>query len=108
MLESKLGVVNGESLADDMEGCGDELVLKRVCAPGGEGPKETGETIRSRVLLVGLAIGRERRALNEWECSGLVDGGTRRGMLLWQCLSSARSNAGSGKQGLSCTPACQC
>jgi len=71
MLESKLGVVNGESLADDMEGCGDELVLKRVCAPGGEGPKETGETIRSRVMLVGLAIGRERRALNEWECSGL-------------------------------------
>ena len=53
MLESKFGVVNGESLADDMEGCGDELVLKRVCAPGGEGPKETGETIRSRVSWVG-------------------------------------------------------
>ena len=35
MVESKLGVVNGESLADDMEGCGDELVLKRLWAPGG-------------------------------------------------------------------------
>jgi hypothetical protein len=46
---SKLGVVNGESLADDMEGWGDELVLKRLCAPGGGWPKETVEIIRSRV-----------------------------------------------------------
>ena len=30
MFNSKLGVVRGESLAEDMEGCGDELVLKRV------------------------------------------------------------------------------
>ena len=29
MFESKLGVVKGESLAEDMEGWGDELVLKR-------------------------------------------------------------------------------
>jgi len=47
MLVSKLGVVKGESLADDMEGCGEELVLKRVCAPGGEWPKERVEIIRS-------------------------------------------------------------
>jgi hypothetical protein len=30
MLVSKLGVVREESLADDMEGCGEELVLIRV------------------------------------------------------------------------------
>jgi hypothetical protein len=47
ILESKLGVVSGESLADDMEGCGEELVLKRACAPGGEWPKETVEIIQS-------------------------------------------------------------
>lgn len=35
MVESKLGVVIGESLADDMDGCGEELVLRRACAPGG-------------------------------------------------------------------------
>jgi hypothetical protein len=50
---SKLGVVNGESLADDMEGWGDELVLKRWFAPdGGEWPKEAVEIIRSRVKVV--------------------------------------------------------
>jgi hypothetical protein len=49
MVESKLGVVNEESLADDMEGWGDELVLKRLRAPGGEGPKEAVEIIRARV-----------------------------------------------------------
>jgi hypothetical protein len=55
---SKLGVVNEESLADDMEGCGDELVLKRVCAPVGGWPKETVEIIRSRVEDVrGLLVG---------------------------------------------------
>lgn len=47
MFESKLGVVNGESLEEDMEDCGDELVLKRECAPDGEGPKEMVEIIRS-------------------------------------------------------------
>jgi hypothetical protein len=47
MLESKLGVDIGESLADDMEGCGDELVLKRLCAPCGGWPKERVEIIRS-------------------------------------------------------------
>lgn len=46
MEESKLGVVIGESLADDMDGCGEELVLKRAFAPGGEWPKES-EIIRS-------------------------------------------------------------
>jgi hypothetical protein len=49
-----------------MEGCGDELVLKRVCAPGGEGPKELVEIIRSksRGRLEGGTIGREKRALD--------------------------------------------
>lgn len=46
MVESKLGVVIGESLADDMEGCGEELVLSREFAPGGGWPKES-EIIRS-------------------------------------------------------------
>ena len=46
MFESKLGVVRGESLAEDMEGCGDELVLRRGGAPDGEGPKEKVEIIR--------------------------------------------------------------
>jgi hypothetical protein len=44
-----------------MEGCGDELVLKRVCAPGGEGPKELVEIIRSKSrgrLEGGLLVGR--------------------------------------------------
>lgn len=47
MFESKFGVVRGESLAEDMEGWGDELVLRREGAPGGEGPKEKVEIIRS-------------------------------------------------------------
>ena len=47
IVESKLGVVIGESLADDMEGCGEELVLRRACAPGGGWPKERVEIIRS-------------------------------------------------------------
>jgi hypothetical protein len=47
MVESKFGVVVGESLADDIEGGGEELVLNRVCAPGGEWPKEKVEVIRS-------------------------------------------------------------
>lgn len=46
MLVSKLGVVRGESLADDMEGCGDELVLNLACAPGGGWPRERVEIIR--------------------------------------------------------------
>jgi hypothetical protein len=46
-LESKLGVDIGESLADDMEGCGEELVLKRVGAPCGGWPKARVELIRS-------------------------------------------------------------
>jgi hypothetical protein len=47
MLESKLGVVIGESLADDIEGCGEELVLKRACALGGGWPKDRVEIIQS-------------------------------------------------------------
>lgn len=53
MFESKLGVVNGESLAEDMEGCGDELVL---CAPDGERPKEIVEIIRSSNTATSSAI----------------------------------------------------
>jgi hypothetical protein len=63
MFESKLGVVNGESLAEDMEGCGDELVLKRVCAPGGEGPKEKVEIIRSDNTATSSAIAGDRATL---------------------------------------------
>jgi hypothetical protein len=43
----KLGVLIGESLADDIEGCGEELVLRRACAPGGGWPKERVDIIRS-------------------------------------------------------------
>jgi hypothetical protein len=46
MVESKLGVVIGESLAEDMEGGGEELVLSREFAPGGGWPRES-EIIRS-------------------------------------------------------------
>jgi len=45
--ELRLGVAMGESLADDIDGCGEELVLKRACAPGGSWPKERVEIIRS-------------------------------------------------------------
>lgn len=44
---SKMGVFIGESLLDDMEGCGDELMLRRACAPGGGCPKVRVEIIRS-------------------------------------------------------------
>jgi hypothetical protein len=47
VVESKLGVVIGESLADDIEGCGEELVLRRACALGGGWPNEKVEVIRS-------------------------------------------------------------
>lgn len=47
MVVSKLGVVEGDSLADDIEGGGEELVLRRACAPGGGLPKERVEIIRS-------------------------------------------------------------
>jgi hypothetical protein len=47
MVESKLGVVIGDSLADDMEGCGEELVLMRAFAPGGGLPNERVDIIGS-------------------------------------------------------------
>jgi hypothetical protein len=43
---SNAGEVRGESLLDDIEGGGDELVLRRA-APGGVCPKGTIEIIRS-------------------------------------------------------------
>lgn len=43
--ESKLGVVRGESLAEDMEGWGEELVLIRAFAPDGEWSRESVEII---------------------------------------------------------------
>jgi hypothetical protein len=43
---SKVGVFMGESLLDDMEGCGEELMLRRACAPGGGCPKVMVEIIR--------------------------------------------------------------
>lgn len=46
MLESKLGVVRGESLVDDIEGGGEELVLNRSFTPGGGWPKEMVDIIR--------------------------------------------------------------
>jgi hypothetical protein len=73
MVESKLGVVNGESPADDMEGCGDELVLKRLWAPGGEGPTETVEIIRARVEDVGgLVVGRGAHWMSSPFCASMV------------------------------------
>jgi hypothetical protein len=64
MFESKLGVVKGESLADDMEGGGDELVLKRVCAPDGEGPKEIIEFIRPDGTATTCAIAGDQATLD--------------------------------------------
>lgn len=43
--ESKLGVVRGESLADDMEGCGEELVLSGAFALDGGWLRERDEII---------------------------------------------------------------
>jgi len=44
---SKVGVFVGESLLDDMEGCGEELTLRRACAPGGGCANWMVEFIRS-------------------------------------------------------------
>lgn len=58
-------MVKGESLADDMEGCGDELVLRRACAPGGGWPKEKVEIIRpGDERLSGLSAGRDMHRLS--------------------------------------------
>lgn len=64
IFESKFGVVKGESLADDMEGCGEELVLKRMFAPGGGWPKDSVEIIRSVKEETFGAIGNEKNALD--------------------------------------------
>lgn len=45
--ESNVGVLMGESLLDDMEGCGEELMLRRACAAGGGCPKLSVEIIRT-------------------------------------------------------------
>jgi hypothetical protein len=63
MEASKLGVVIGESLADDIEGCGEELVLRRAFAPGGEWPKERVEIIRSSNWGVWLLVAGSGRHL---------------------------------------------
>jgi hypothetical protein len=47
--ESKVGVSIGEPLLDDMEDCGEELMLSRACAPGGRCPNERVEIIRPGV-----------------------------------------------------------
>ena len=100
-------MVNGESLAEDMEGCGDELVLKRVCAPGGEGPKVLVEIIRSRVEDVGgLLVGRGAHWTSSPFCAGMT---TRVRIRSQVCVwVRARRNATSGKWELMCTPAVQC
>lgn len=73
MFVSKLGVVKGDSLDDDMEGCGEELVLKRVCAPGGGWPKERVEIIRSGDEITSVTIGEERYALDvQTSCTQIV------------------------------------
>jgi hypothetical protein len=46
VLESKVGVFIGESLLDDIEGCGEEEMLRRACALGGGWPKVRIEVIR--------------------------------------------------------------
>lgn len=54
---SNVGVFIGESLQDDMEGWGDELMLRRACAPGGGCPKERVEIIRSGGVAISMATG---------------------------------------------------
>ena len=44
---SKVGVSAGDSLLDDMEGWGEELVLRRACAADGGWPKFMVEIIRA-------------------------------------------------------------
>lgn len=44
--ESNVGVSMGESLLDDMEDCGEELMLRRACAPGGRCPNDRVEIMR--------------------------------------------------------------
>lgn len=45
--ESKVGVFAGDSLLDDMEGWGEELMLRRACAADGGCPKLMVEIIRA-------------------------------------------------------------
>lgn len=52
-----MGVFIGESLLDDMEGCGDELMLRRACALGGGCPKERVEIIRSATEAISMTTG---------------------------------------------------
>lgn len=64
ILGSKLGVAKGDSLAEDMEGGGDELVLKRVCAPDGGGPKGIVKFIRSDSEATSSAISGDKATLD--------------------------------------------
>lgn len=59
MFDSKLGVVRGESLEDDMEGCGEELVLIRLFALGGDWPNGKVEIIR-------LLVDSQSVGLSDW------------------------------------------
>lgn len=45
---SKVAVLVGDSLLDDMEGWGDELMLRRACAAGGGWPNSRDENIRAK------------------------------------------------------------
>jgi len=44
-----VGVFIGDSLLDDMSDDGEELMLRRECAPGGRCPNERDEIIRAGV-----------------------------------------------------------
>ena len=63
-LVSKVGVSAGDSLLEDMEGCGDELMLRRACAAGGGGPKLRVEIIRSTRRGAVNDVRLEQRALD--------------------------------------------
>lgn len=107
IFESKLGVFKGDSLADDMEGCGEELVLKRACAPGGGWPKERVEIIRPSDEATSGTIGGERYALDVQSVLR-ADNSTGDEMLLQARLGPAQIDAQGCHLGSSCTLVAQC
>lgn len=67
--ESKAGVFIGDSLLDDMEGCGDELTLRRACAPGGGCPREKVDGILPGTRATVVAICTRWNALDAEDCA---------------------------------------
>jgi hypothetical protein len=63
-VESNIGVLIGESLLEDIEGCGDELMLRRACAAGGGCPVDRVEVIRLSARATSTTIDYEAEALD--------------------------------------------